>query len=170
LNAVAIKSNPETTPNGFLGECAASRTFSAEREAGRTLDALVTSRREIAIVTQRSETLGRLLMRAAPLLNAPVAALANSPLLGRLVNRNIAMLTYSGRRSGRSFTIPVAHRHSGADVIIAANMPEAKTWSRNFLDDGGPLTLHLDGTERGGHAVAKREEKERVTVTVRLTD
>jgi hypothetical protein len=49
-------------------------------------------------------------------------------------------------------------------------MPEAKTWWRNFLDDGGPLTLHLDGTERGGHAVAKRDEKGHVTVTVRLTD
>jgi hypothetical protein len=104
-------------------------------------------------------------MRAAPLFNAPVAAL-----LGRLVNRNIAMLTYTGRRSGRSFTIPVAYRRSGGDVIISANMPEAKTWWRNFLDDGGPLTLHLDGTERGGHAVAKRDEKGHVTVTVRLTD
>jgi F420H(2)-dependent quinone reductase len=109
-------------------------------------------------------------MRAAPLFNAPVAALANSPLLGRLVNRNIAMLTYTGRRSGRSFTIPVAYRRSGGDVIISANMPEAKTWWRNFLDDGGPLTLQLDGTERGGHAVAKRDEKGHVTVTVRLTD
>jgi hypothetical protein len=109
-------------------------------------------------------------MRAAPLFNAPVAALANSPLLGRLVNRNIAMLTYSGRRSGRSFTIPVGYRRSGGDVIIGANMPEAKTWWRNFLDDGGPLTLHLDGRQRGGHAVAKRDEKGHVTVTVRLTD
>jgi hypothetical protein len=45
-----------------------------------------------------------------------------------------------------------------------------QTWWRNFLDDGGPLTLQLDGTERGGHAVAKRDEKGHVTVTVRLTD
>jgi hypothetical protein len=114
--------------------------------------------------------MGRLLLRAAPLFNAPVAALANSALLGRLVNRNIAMLTYTGRRSGRSFTIPVSFRRSGGEVIIGANMPEAKTWWRNFLDDGGPLTLQLDGTERTGHAVAERDEKGRVTVTVQLTD
>jgi hypothetical protein len=109
-------------------------------------------------------------MRAAPLVNAPVAAVANSPRFGRLLNRNIAMLTYTGRRSGRTFSIPVAYRRSGDDVIISVNLPEAKTWWRNFLGNGGPLTLRLDETERAGHAVANQDEKGRVTVTVRLTD
>lgn len=116
------------------------------------------------------ENLGRLLMRAAPLVNAPVAALSNSPRFGRLVNGNIAMVTYSGRRSGRTFSIPVAYRRSGQDVIIAVSMPDAKTWWRNFLDDGAPLTLRLDETDRVGHAVASRDYKGRVTVTVRLSD
>jgi hypothetical protein len=119
-------------------------------------------------MTVRPETLGRLLMRAAPVLNAPVAAVANSPQLGRLVNRNIAILTYSGRRSGRTFSIPVAYRRAGHEVIIGVSMPEAKTWWRNFLGDGGPLTLRLDQTEHAGHAVAKRDAKGRVTVTMRL--
>ena len=107
-------------------------------------------------------------MRAAPVINAPVAALANSPRFGRLVNRNIAMLTYKGRRSGRTFSIPVAYHRSGDDVKISVNMPDAKTWWRNFLDDGAPLTLRLDETDRSGHAIAKRDEKGRVTVTARL--
>jgi hypothetical protein len=47
-------------------------------------------------------------------------------------------------------------------------MPEAKTWWRNFLNTGGPLTLRLDGADRAGHAVAKQDERGRVTVTVRL--
>jgi hypothetical protein len=118
----------------------------------------------------RLENLGRLLMRAAPLVNAPVAAMATSPRFGKLLNRNIAMLTYTGRRSGRTFSIPVAYRRSGDNVVISVNLPEAKTWWRNFLDDGGPLTLLLDDTERAGHAVAKQDEKGRVTVTVRLND
>lgn len=109
-------------------------------------------------------------MRAAPIINAPVAAVATSPRLGRLVNRNIAMLTYTGRRSGREFSIPVSYRRSGDDVIINANMPQAKTWWRNFLGSGAPLTLRLGETELAGHAVAKRDEKGRVTVTVRLTN
>lgn len=118
----------------------------------------------------RPETLRRLLMRAAPLFNAPVAAVATSPRLGKLLNRNIAMLGYTGRRSGRRFSIPVAYRRTGDEVIISVNMPEAKTWWRNFLGAGGPLTVRLDGTERAGEGVAQRDEKGRVTVTVRLTD
>jgi len=119
---------------------------------------------------QLDNNLGRLLMRAAPLVNAPVAALANSPRFGRLVNRNIAMVTYTGRRSGRTFSIPVGYRRSGDDVTISVNMPDAKTWWRNFLGDGAPLTLRLGDTDRVGHAVAKRDDKGRVTVTARLSN
>ena len=93
---------------------------------------------------------GRLLMRAAPIMNAPVAALANSPRFGRFIGRNITLITYTGRRSGRTFSIPVAYRRSGDEIEIAANMPDAKVWWRNFLGDGAPLTLNLDGTPRGG--------------------
>jgi hypothetical protein len=109
-------------------------------------------------------------MRAAPVFNAPIAALANSPRFGRLINRNIAMLTYTGRRSGRSYSIPVAYRRSGGEVVISVGMPEAKTWWRNFLNAGAPLTLRLDETERAGHAVAKQDAKGAVTVTVRLAE
>lgn len=108
-------------------------------------------------------------MRAAPLFNAPVAALATSRRFGGLVNRNIAMLGYTGRHSGRRFSIPVAYRRSGDEITIRANLPETKTWWRNFLDEGGPVTLQFDGTERAGHAVAERDHDGRVTVTVRLT-
>jgi F420H(2)-dependent quinone reductase len=116
------------------------------------------------------ETLTRLLLRAAPLLNAPVAAIAASPRFGGLISRNIALLTYTGRRSGRTFRIPVSYRATGDEIGIAVSMPDEKTWWRNFLGDGAPLTLRLNGTERSGHAVARRDEHGHVTVTVRLTD
>ncbi len=77
-------------------------------------------------------------MRTAPLFNAPVAAVATSPRLSRLVNRNIAILSYTGRRSGRSISTPVAYRRTGDEVVIAVAMPDAKTWWRNFLGDGAP--------------------------------
>jgi hypothetical protein len=120
-------------------------------------------------MTARPKGLGRLIMRAAPVFNAPIAAVARSPRFGGLVNRNIAMLSYVGRRSGRTFSIPVAYRRTADEVVITPNMPEAKTWWRNFLGDGAPLTLRLDGTERAAHGVARRDEKGRVTVSVRLT-
>ncbi len=114
--------------------------------------------------------LGRLLMRAAPLFNAPIAALADSPRFGGLLRRSITMVTYTGRRSGRTFSIPVAYRRRDDETIdIGANMPDAKTWWRNFLGDGAPLTVTLDGVQRAGHGVAHRDAKGRVTVQVRLS-
>ncbi|WP_433498604.1 hypothetical protein ACQP1K_27620 [Sphaerimonospora sp. CA-214678] len=55
-------------------------------------------------------------------------------------------------------------------VTIGVRFPDAKTWWRNFLAEGGPISLQLDGVDRTGHAVAGRDEKGRVTVTVRLND
>jgi len=114
------------------------------------------------------KTLGRLVMRAAPVFNAPVAAAARSPRFGRLVNRNIALLSYTGRRSGRPFSIPVAYRRTGDELMITANLPQTKTWWRNFLGDGGPVAVQFDGIERTGHAVATQDHKGRVSVAVRL--
>jgi F420H(2)-dependent quinone reductase len=109
-------------------------------------------------------------MRAAPILNVPVAALTNSPRFGRFMSRNITLITYTGRRSGRSFSIPVAYHRSGDEIEIAANMPDAKSWWRNFEGDGAPLTLTLDGSTHPGHAVAQRAQGGRVTVIARLAD
>jgi hypothetical protein len=111
----------------------------------------------------------RLIMRAAPLFNAPVAAIATSPRLGARLRRSVTLITYTGRRSGRTFSIPVAYRRrSDEDIEIDANLPDAKTWWRNFVGDGAPISLTLDGVERAGHAVAHRDDKGRVTVRVRL--
>jgi hypothetical protein len=115
-----------------------------------------------------STNLGRLLMRGAPLFNAPVAALAASPRFGAALRRSITTITYTGRRSGRTFNIPVAYRRHGDEIDIVPNMPDAKTWWRNFLGDGAPMSLTLDGIEHSGHAVAHRDENRRVTVRVRL--
>jgi hypothetical protein len=113
--------------------------------------------------------LGRLLLRAAPLLNAPVAAIAASPRFGGALRRSVAVVTYTGRRSGRTFSIPVAYRRRGdANIDIEANLPDAKTWWRNFLGEGAPLSVALDGVDRAGHGVADRDDKGRVTVHVRL--
>jgi len=117
----------------------------------------------------KTRNYGRLIMRAAPLFNAPVAAIASSPRLGARLRRSVTLITYTGRRSGRTFSIPVAYRRRGDENIdINANLPEAKTWWRNFVGDGAPISLTLDGAERAGHAVAHQDDKGRVTVRVRL--
>jgi len=100
--------------------------------------------------------------------NAWVTGLRDSSLVGKLVRKHITVVTYTGRRSGRTFTTPVGYQRKGDVVDVRVMMPEAKTWWRNFVGEGGPLTLELDGVERTGHATSHRDDKGRVTVRVRL--
>ncbi|RIV37576.1 nitroreductase/quinone reductase family protein [Micromonospora radicis] len=107
--------------------------------------------------------------RVVERVNSTVMALRSSPGLGPLLSRNLTVITYAGRRSGRTFSTPVSFRRTGDTVTIRVAMPDAKNWWRNFLDEGGPITVQLDGVDRAGHAVARRDDRGRVTVTVRLT-
>ena len=100
--------------------------------------------------------------------NTCVGALRTSPRWGRLVRRHLTQVTYTGRRSGRAVSTPVGYRRAGDVVTIRVGLPDRKSWWRNFTGDGAPLTLELDDTGRTGHAVARRDEKGRVTVTVHL--
>jgi len=103
-----------------------------------------------------------------PAMNAVAAKLIDVPLLGNVVRRNLVVISYVGRRSGKTFSIPVNYRRAGDEVVIHVGLPGAKTWWRNFLGDGGPITLRLNGTDQTGHAVATRDDQGRVTVTVKL--
>jgi F420H(2)-dependent quinone reductase len=111
---------------------------------------------------------GPALLRAAHYPNAVLASLLGSPRWSRLVRGRMTMITYTGRRSGRTFSTPVAYRRHGDDVTIGVVAPDAKAWWRNFRDGGGPVSLLLDGADRPGHAVAGHDERGRVRVTVRL--
>ena len=46
----------------------------------------------------------------APAFNAVAAKLMDVPLLGNVVGRNLVIISYVGRRSGKTFTIPVNYR------------------------------------------------------------
>ncbi|MGO8966854.1 hypothetical protein [Mycobacterium sp.] len=104
----------------------------------------------------------------APAFNAVAAKLIDVPLLGNVVRRNLVVISYVGRRSGKTFTTPVNYRRVGDEVVIRVGLPGSKTWWQNFLGSGGPITLRLNGTDRTGHAVATRDDHGRVTVTVKL--
>ncbi|MFI5914722.1 hypothetical protein [Dactylosporangium sp. NPDC051541] len=101
--------------------------------------------------------------------NGCVLRLRDSPRLGRIVRRRLTVVTYTGRRSGRTFSTPVAYKRRGDTVTIGVQLPDAKAWWRNFTGAGGPISLNLDGADRPGHAVSHRDGKGRVTVTVTLT-
>jgi hypothetical protein len=101
--------------------------------------------------------------------NRLAVALTTVPVLGKVVGRNLVEIRYTGRKSGRSVQTPVNYRLSGDQVTIRVMSPDAKSWWRNFLGDGGPVTLlNFRGADRTGHAVATRDDEGRVTVRVQL--
>jgi hypothetical protein len=103
------------------------------------------------------------------IVNAVAVGLLKVPVLGRLVGRGLVVIRYVGRRSGRTFEIPVGYRRSGDTVTIGVSSPDAKNWWRNFLGEGGPITLvDFEGRDRTGHAVANRDEQGGVWVIVEL--
>jgi hypothetical protein len=103
------------------------------------------------------------------IVNGVAVGLINAPILGNLIGRGLVVVRYVGRRSGKTFEIPVGYRRTGEALVISVASADGKNWWRNFLGEGGPITLvDLGGADRTGHAVADRDEKGRVKVTVQL--
>lgn len=109
-----------------------------------------------------------LLQRFAGTLNSAVRPFITSAIGGRLLGDRMTVVTYTGRKSGRSFSLPVAYVRQGRNVTIGVSLPERKGWWRNFTGDGGRLALWLDGAELSGRATAGRDERGQVTVDVVL--
>ena len=88
----------------------------------------------------------------------------------KLISGQMAMVSYVGRRSGKTFSLPVAYKRKDDTVSIMVALPDHKQWWRNFEGDGGTLQLKLKGADHTGHAISSRDEKGRVTVKVQLAD
>jgi hypothetical protein len=103
------------------------------------------------------------------IVNKLFVGLIDAPVVGPFVRRGLINIRYVGRRSGKTIQTPVGYRRAGDTVVINVVSPDNKTWWRNFLGEGGPITLlKLDGADRTGHAVTERDENGRVKVTVEL--
>jgi hypothetical protein len=100
--------------------------------------------------------------------NRGLDGLRTSRLLSPLLGRYLTAVSYTGRRTGRTFRTPVGYRRTGDVVTIHVMLANAKKWWRNFTGEGGPITLELPEGDRTGHAVAERTGPNQVTVTVRL--
>lgn len=64
----------------------------------------------------------------------------------------------------------MSYRRRGDEIEVAANLPDAKTWWRNFVGEGGPVSPTLDGAERTGHALAHRDADWRVAIQIQVSD
>ncbi len=103
------------------------------------------------------------------IVNNLFSGMIDAPVVGPLVRRGLIKIRYVGRRSGKTIQTPVGYRRSGDGIVINVMSPDSKAWWRNFLGEGGPITLlNFDGADRTGHAIASRDERGRVKVEVQL--
>jgi hypothetical protein len=77
-----------------------------------------------------------------PLLHGPA---------GHRLGRHLALIRYRGRRTGRSYELPVQYARDGDRVWIVPGVPGRKTWWRN-LRGGAAVELLLAGHDRHGRA------------------
>jgi hypothetical protein len=71
-----------------------------------------------------------------------------------LASRRLALITYTGRRTGRRYTIPVGYQMADLQVTITVGSPDHKVWWRSLTGKGAPVELIVRGRRRTGHAVA----------------
>ena len=81
-------------------------------------------------------------------LNPLIAGLLRSP-LHPLVSRGLALLTITGRRSGRRYSIPVGYMQDGDDLIVMVSEARRKQWWRNYYEPA-PIEVLLRGRARSG--------------------
>jgi hypothetical protein len=70
-----------------------------------------------------------------PFLNKVMSTVIRSPLHG-MVSKSIMLITFTGRKSGKTYTTPISYTRN--DDLVTA-FTHAK-WVRN-LDGGAPVTL-----------------------------
>lgn len=81
---------------------------------------------------------------------APVNPLIRALLRSRLhpvASKALLVLSWSGRTSGRRYSIPVGYQRDGDDVVIMLTNPAQKSWWKNFRMPW-PAELLIQGRER----------------------
>lgn len=88
--------------------------------------------------------------------NGFIAWILNSP-LHRLLSSRVLLLTLKGRKSGKTYTIPVEYLCEG-DAVFVTTL-QSRVWWRN-LQGGAPVTVRMHGQDFPGHAQVTQEQHE----------
>jgi hypothetical protein len=84
------------------------------------------------------------------MVNPLVRALLRSP-LHPLLSRRLVLLRVTGRRSDRTFELPVGYVRNDTGILVTVGAPDRKQWWRN-IDGPTPITLVLRGRTQPGVA------------------
>lgn len=91
-----------------------------------------------------------------PILNRAMKRVLRSPMHG-LVSKYLLLLTFAGRKSGKTYTTPVSYSQYDDQVTIFTHA----TWWRNLRGEA-PVTLRIRGRELQGVAEPVAEDKQAV--------
>ena len=97
----------------------------------------------------------------SPTLNKTMKFILRSPLHG-MVSKYLTLITFTGCKSGKTYTTPVSYSQEGDQVYIFTHA----NWWKN-LHNGAPVTLRLRGRNLQGLAEPVAEDKQ--TVAAALT-
>jgi hypothetical protein len=87
--------------------------------------------------------------------NAMVSTLLRIPVLHRVISNQILLLTFTGRKSGKRYTIPVGYARDGQTITILTKW--FRGWWRNFQEPT-PVELLIVGKMYRGDAKAVTDE------------
>jgi len=88
-----------------------------------------------------------------PYVNSAMKFVLRSPVHG-MVDKTVLLITFTGRKSGKTYTTPVDYSQDGDQVTIFTHAD----WWKN-LRNGAPVTLRIRGRELQGVAEPVAEDK-----------
>ncbi len=91
-----------------------------------------------------------------PIVNRGMKLVLRSPVHG-IVSKTILLITFTGRKSGKTFTTPVSYSQHDDQVYVFTHA----TWWKN-LHNGTLVTLRIRGREFQGLAEPVAEDKQAV--------
>ena len=91
-------------------------------------------------------------MRVLRFINPFVSMILRSP-LHRVLSSRVLLLTYTGRKTGKQFTIPVGYTREGDTLTLFSS----KSWYKNLRGGGCCVAIHLQGRGQTGLAEVMEE-------------
>ena len=98
------------------------------------------------------------------MINPVMRCLMRSPLHG-VVSRNIAILHYTGRKSGRAFNTPLSYVRDGDTVMFLSSTNTG--WWKNFRDGEREVEIEIGPARHTGTAVLYEGDSEALRDRVR---
>lgn len=95
-----------------------------------------------------------------PILNKAMKFILRSPLHG-MISKYLLLITFTGRKSGKTYTTPVSYSQEDGQVTIFTHA----NWWKN-LRGGAPVSLRLRGRELQGVAESVAEDKQAVATAL----